>query len=72
MQGGVNLGSKSCWRCPSPIFLLAPDYDPSAMQVLLSGALAHPHADHLYLLVVPASGAMGANNALYVTVADPD
>ena len=41
------------------------------MQVLLTSALAHPHSDHLYLLVVPASGAMGANNALYVTIADP-
>jgi hypothetical protein len=70
MQGGVNLGSKSLGM-PKPDFLVAPDYDPSAIQILLTSALAHPHSDHLYLLAVPASGARGLNNALYLTIADP-
>jgi len=70
MQGGVNLGSKSLGM-PKPDFLVAPDYDPSAMQVLLTGALAHPHSDHIYLLAVPASNPRNANNALYLTIADP-
>ena len=69
-QGGVGLGSKDL-PMPLPSFLVAPDYDPSAMQVLLTGALAHPHSDHLYLLAVPSSGGRSLNNALYVTIADP-
>lgn len=70
VQGGVGLGSKSLGM-PKPDFIVAPDYDPSAIQVLLTSALAHPHGDHLYLLAVPASGPRSANNALYVTIADP-
>jgi hypothetical protein len=70
VQGGVGLGSKSLGM-PKPDFLVAPDFDPSAMQVLLTGVLAHPHADHLYLLAVPASGPRSVNNALYLTIADP-
>jgi hypothetical protein len=69
-QGGVGLGSKDL-PMPLPSFLVAPDYDPSAIQVLLTGALAHPHSDHLYLLAVPSSGPRGLNTALYVTIADP-
>lgn len=56
MQGGVSGGSNPV-PVPSPDFLVAPDYDPSAIQVLLNGSLAHPHADNKYTLVVPASGA---------------
>ena len=56
---------------PKPDFMVAPDYDPSAMQVLLTAALAHPHSDHLYLLVVPRSAAKGSTTPLYITIADP-
>jgi hypothetical protein len=55
---------------PKPDFLVAPDYDPGAMQVLLTGALTHPHSDHLYLLVVPGIGSK-PTQALYITIADP-
>jgi hypothetical protein len=68
-QGGSGLGSKSL-PMPKPDFLVAPDYDPSAIQVLLTTALAHPHSDHLYLLVVPGIGNKGTQ-ALYVSIADP-
>jgi hypothetical protein len=70
VQGGTGLGSKTL-PMPKPDFLVAPDYDPSAIQILLTGALAHPHADHLYLVAVPASGYPAGNNALYINVADP-
>jgi hypothetical protein len=69
-QGGTSLGSKSL-PIPKPDFIVAPDYDPSAMQMLLTAALTHPHSDHLYLLAVPPSSAKGFNNALYITIADP-
>jgi hypothetical protein len=69
MQGGVNLGSRSL-TVPKPDFLLAADYDPSAMQVLLTAAIEHPHPDHIYLLVIPGVG-RSPNNILYITVADP-
>lgn len=68
-QGGTSLGSRSL-SMPKPDFLVAPDYDPSAMQVVLTAALAHPHPDHLYLLVVPGIGKQGTQ-ALYINIADP-
>src|SRR6185312_13618799 len=68
-QGGTSLGSRSL-PMPKPDFLVAPDYDPSAIQVALTGALAHPHTDHLYLLVVPALGNKGVQ-AAYIKIADP-
>ncbi|HZL25705.1 MAG TPA: hypothetical protein VFC39_04155 [Acidobacteriaceae bacterium] len=68
-QGGTSLGSKSL-PMPKPDFLVAPDYDPSAVQVLITAALAHPHSDHLYLLVVPGIGNKGTQ-AMYVNIADP-
>jgi len=67
-QGGTGLGSKSL-PMPKPDFTVAPDYDPSAIQVLLTTALAHPHSDHTYLLVV--SGGNKGTQALYLTIADP-
>lgn len=69
MQGGVNLGSRNL-AMPKPDFLVAPDYDPSAMQVLLTVVLTHPHDDHLYLVAVPAVG-RGTNQPMYIKVADP-
>ncbi len=68
-QGGTGLGSRSL-PMPKPDFMVAPDYDPSAMQVVLTAALAHPHSDHLYLLVVPGIGNQGTQ-ALYINIADP-
>jgi hypothetical protein len=68
-QGGTSLGSRTL-PMPKPDFLVAPDYDPSAIQVVLTGALAHPHADHLYLLVVPGIGRQ-ATQTVYINIADP-
>jgi hypothetical protein len=68
-QGGTGLGSKTV-PMPKPDFLVAPDYDPGAIQALLTGALAHPHSDHLYLLLVPGVGSK-PTQALYITIADP-
>jgi len=68
-QGGTSLGSRSM-PMPKPDFMVAPDYDPSAMQVVLTAALAHPHSDHLYLLVVPGIGKQGTQ-AMYINIADP-
>ena len=68
IQGGVNGGSRDL-PLPSPHFLLAPDYDPSALQLLLTIALTHPHADSTYALVVPAgANPRGRNSSLYVTL----
>jgi hypothetical protein len=67
IQGGVNLGTRDV-DVPKPQFLVAPDYDPSEIQVLLTTAAAHPHDDKTYLFLVPApgSGARSVNTALYV------
>lgn len=70
MQGGVNLGSRTL-NVPKPDFLLASDYDPGAVQVLLTVALAHPHTDSTYLLIVPGSGPAGGANAVYVQLQPP-
>jgi hypothetical protein len=69
-QGGTDGGSKTL-PMPKPDFLVAPDYDPSAIQMLITGAIAHPHEDHLYLLLVPASGFPPSNTALYIKIASP-
>jgi len=53
-QGGSSQ-SKSL-AVPLPDYLVTPDYDPSAIQVFLSTALAHPHPDGKYTLVIPGSG----------------
>lgn len=69
IQGGVNLGSRDI-ELPKPWFLLAPDYDPSAIQLLLTAAAAHPHSDSTYLFLVPASGSgpKALNTPLFVTL----
>ena len=74
IQGGMSGGGKPL-PLPRPDFLVAPDYDPSALQILLTTSLAHPHADSKYTFVVPGTG-MGpkaANTIVYVSVqAQPD
>jgi len=68
VQAGVSGGSRDL-PLPTPHFLLAPDYDPSALQVLLTTALTHPHADSTYALVIPSGANPRArNNSLYVTL----
>jgi hypothetical protein len=51
-QGG-SVGNASEIPLPRPDFILSPKFDPSAIQVLLTTGLAHPHADNTYLLMVP-------------------
>ena len=70
MQAGVQEGVRTL-NLPKPDFLVAPDYDPSVIQLLLTTALAHPHADNTYMLIVPASpdrGPMATNDADYVVL----
>lgn len=67
MQGGVNLGSRTV-DMPKPDYLVVPDFDPGALQIFLSTAAAHPHADSTYLFLVPASGTKGGNTAAFVTL----
>jgi len=38
-----------------PDFLIAPDFDPSSIQILLTTAITHPHIDSVYFLIVPSS-----------------
>lgn len=53
-QGG-STQSKSL-TMPLPDYLVTPDYDPSAIQVFLTAAFAHPHEDGKYALVIPGNG----------------
>jgi hypothetical protein len=71
-QGGVNGGGKPV-PLPSPHFLVVPDYDPSAIQILLTTAAAHPHADTKYTFLVPGNGMgpKGSNTLAYVSLQPP-
>ena len=66
-QAGVA-GASTNLPVPAPQFLLAPDFDPSAIQMLLTTAITHPHADSTYLLIVPGVGGRAVDNSLYVTL----
>jgi hypothetical protein len=50
---------------PNPNFLVLPDFDPGAVQVLLLTLLAHPHPDSLYYLVIPGQDSTN-NNAVRI------
>ncbi|MES2392752.1 MAG: hypothetical protein V4555_13995 [Acidobacteriota bacterium] len=68
LQAGVQQGSRTL-GLPKPDFLVAPDFDPSSIQILLTTAAAHPHADNTYLLIVPSSpdrGPAANNDADYI------
>jgi len=66
IQGGVGLGSHDV-TMPKPNFLVVPDFDPAMLQLFLTTALAHPHADKTYLFLVPAgSNPRGKEAPLYV------
>lgn len=69
MQGGVSSTPRNL-AMPKKDFLVAPDYDPSAMQVLLTTILNRPHDDHTYLVAVPAVG-RGLNQPMYIKAGDP-
>jgi len=68
IQGGVGLGAHDL-TLPKPGFLVVPDFDPGSLQLFLTTALAHPHADKTYLFVVPAgSNPRARESTLYVTL----
>lgn len=67
MQAGVA-GTTTDLPVPSPQFLLAPDFDPSAIQMLLTTTINHPHPDFTYLLIVPGVGGRAPDNVVPVTV----
>ena len=71
MQGGVSGGSQTL-PMPKPAFYIAPDFDPGAMQALLLGAIKAPHADHVYLLVIPGMGGpKGNTQPANIAIGDP-
>jgi hypothetical protein len=68
VQGG-SIGATSEIALPKTDFLLAPDFDPSAIQVLITTALTNPHPDSTYLLVVPAGVlTKSGGEPMYVTI----
>ncbi len=68
-QGGISGGGHDL-PMPSPDFLVAPDYDPGTLQILLTTSLAHPHKDSKYSLLVPGSGfgPKSANTLIYIAI----
>jgi len=63
-QAGVS-ASKSL-TMPGADYGLLPDYDPSSVQVFLNAALAHPHADGKYTLIIPGLSGRGGTGYVYV------
>jgi hypothetical protein len=51
-----------------PDFLVLPNFDPGAIQLLLITLLNHPHADSLYYLVIPGQDST-ENNAVRINAA---
>jgi hypothetical protein len=68
-QGGIS-GDGRTLAMPSPDFLVAPDYDPGTLQILLTTSLAHPHKDSRYSLLVPGSGIgpKSSNTLIYIAI----
>jgi hypothetical protein len=64
-----SVGNARDIEVPSPNFIFMPEFDPAALQVLMTAEIAHPHGNDPYLLVVPG-GVMtyGGNVLLYVTI----
>jgi len=56
-QAGIS-ASKSL-TMPGADYGLLPDYDPSSVQMFLTTALAHPHADGKYTMIVPGTPGHG-------------
>lgn len=69
-QGGIAGDSRSL-ELPSPDFLIAADYDPSAIQLLVNKVMNHPHKDNTYLVLTPVSygGRPGGTQAVPVAMA---
>jgi len=63
-QAGVS-ASRSL-AMPGADYALMPDYDPSSVQMFLTTALAHPHADGKYTLIVPGLSGRGGTGYIYV------
>jgi hypothetical protein len=53
-QAGTS-GQPSTIPMPQPSFTLMPNFDPAAIQILLTTAIAHPHADSKYLTIIPSA-----------------
>ena len=68
-QGGVS-GDGHTLPMPGPDFLVAPDYDPGTLQILLTTSLAHPHKDSKYTLLVPGNGnsPKSSNTLIYIAI----
>jgi hypothetical protein len=70
VQGGASAPSRDV-PVPKPDFQIAADYDPAAMQTLLTTVLTTPHADHLYLVLTMSSGLQPQITPLYIAVGEP-
>jgi hypothetical protein len=69
---GTDAGAQTV-TLTTPDYFVLPNYDPGAIQALMTGALAHPHADKHYLLLVPANPDLGQNaNSAGVTTLEAD
>ncbi|MGA7156437.1 MAG: hypothetical protein WBY53_06310 [Acidobacteriaceae bacterium] len=67
VQAG-KIGDGEDLPIPKPNFLFAADGDPSAIQILITEVLTHPHPDATYLVVVPPGISNHQPDLFYVTV----
>ncbi len=70
IQAG-GLSNPTSAALPKPEFYFAAIGDPSAIQVLMTSALAHPHPDSIYLLLIPM-GAINPMNRYRLVSVQPD
>ncbi len=64
-QSGV-VGIARVVPLPKPDFLLAPDFDPAPIQMLITTALTHPHPDSFYLLLDPVEAAINPGDETFL------
>jgi hypothetical protein len=65
-QAGIS-GQPANVPMPQPAYALVPSFDPAALQMLLTTAIAHPHADSKYLMVVPSMTPRGGPTTAWLS-----
>jgi len=66
IKGGSDIQS-TIVALAKPGFLIVPDFDPSAIQILLTTSLVDPHVDSVYYLVVPSSDSVSNSVSLHLS-----